>query len=241
MLIRTDDEVFGLLDRQTHRRFIKTHTPLDGVPLRDDVDYIALIRHPLDVALSNADHFENERAERVIELRTRVAGAPNMPGLDLPFDDLAGYLRWFIDNDLPPTGSGPYGLADYGEQVRTYWDARGAPNVHLFHYADLWRDRDGEMRRVASALDVPIDEGRWPAFVEAAGLESMRSRADDTAPEAHLGLWHDPRAFFRSGGSRDWASVMSPDDLAHFEERLYKLAGEATGWVLDGRASLGPS
>ena len=50
MLIRTDDEVFGLLDRQTHRRFIKTHTPLDGLPQHDEVTYIALIRHPLDVA-----------------------------------------------------------------------------------------------------------------------------------------------------------------------------------------------
>jgi Sulfotransferase domain len=44
MLIRTDDEVFGLLETQTHRRFIKTHTPLDGVPRHDEVTYIAVIR-----------------------------------------------------------------------------------------------------------------------------------------------------------------------------------------------------
>ena len=241
MLIRTDDEVFGPLDRQTHRRFIKTHTPLDGLPQHDEATYIALIRHPLDVALSNADHFENERAERAIELRTRAYDPPDLSGQELPFDDLAGYVKWFIDNDEEPTGSGPYGLADYCEQIRTYWDAREAPNVHLFHYADLWADRDGEMRRVAAVLGVPIDEERWPAFVDAAGLDSMRSRADNTAPEAHLGLWHDPRAFFRSGGTRDWASLMSPDDLAHFDERLHELAGDATGWVLGGRTALGPS
>jgi aryl sulfotransferase len=239
MLIRTDDEVFGLLEAQTHRRFIKTHTPLDGVPRHDEVTYIAVIRHPLDVALSNADHFENERAERAIELRTRAAGPPDLPERELPPDDLAGYLRWFIDNDVAPTGSGPYGLADYCEQILTFWDAREASNVHLFHYADLWADREGEMRRVASVLSVPIDEDRWPAFVEAAGLESMRSRAEDTAPEAHLGLWRDPRAFFRSGGTRGWASLMSPDDLAHFDERLRELAGDATGWVLGGRTAIG--
>ena len=84
MLIRTDDEVFDLLEPQTHRRFIKTHTPLDGVPRHDEVTYIALIRHPLDVALSNADHFQNERVERVIELRTRAAGPPELPEQDLP-------------------------------------------------------------------------------------------------------------------------------------------------------------
>src|SRR6187431_1814917 len=32
MLIRTDEDVFGLLEAQRHRRFIKTHTPLDGLP-----------------------------------------------------------------------------------------------------------------------------------------------------------------------------------------------------------------
>jgi SnoaL-like domain/Sulfotransferase domain len=169
-----------------------------------------------------------------------AAGPPDLPEQELPADDLAGYLRWFIDNDVAPTGSGPYGLADYCEQIRTYWDAREAPNVHLFHYADLWAEREVEMRWVASVLRVPIDEDRWPAFVEAAELDSMRSRAQDTAPEAHLGLWKDPRAFFRSGGTRDWASLMSPDDLAHFDERLKGLAADATGWVLDGRASLGP-
>ena len=40
MLIRTDDEVFGLLEGQRHRRFIKTHTPLDGLPRLPSVTYI---------------------------------------------------------------------------------------------------------------------------------------------------------------------------------------------------------
>jgi hypothetical protein len=129
-------------------------------------------------------------------------------------------------------------LDDYCQQVRTYWDARREPNVHLFHYADLWADRDGEMRRVAAALRVPIDEQRWPAFVEAAGLSSMRSRAANTAPDAHMGIWESPERFFSAGGTRDWASLLGPDDIAHFEDRLDKLAGDAAAWAIAGRASL---
>ena len=64
MLIRTDDEVFGLLDAQQHRRWIKTHTPLDGLPMHATVTYIALIRHPLDVALSDRDHRANMNMQR---------------------------------------------------------------------------------------------------------------------------------------------------------------------------------
>ena len=77
MLIRTDDEVFGLLDAQPHRRWIKTHTPLDGLPLHPTVTYIAVIRHPLDVALSDRDHRSNMDQRRALELRAAAAGAPD--------------------------------------------------------------------------------------------------------------------------------------------------------------------
>jgi aryl sulfotransferase len=240
MLIRTDDEVFALLDAQTHRRFIKTHTPLDGVPLWPTVTYICVVRHPLDVALSDRDHGENMRRERALELRTAAAGPEedDLPAREDPPDDPGDFLRWFIDNHEQPTGSGPNGLDDYCQQIRTYWEARDAANVHLFHYADMWNDLDGQMRRVAAALDVLVDEKRWPRFVEAAGFASMRSRAARTAPDAHLDIWVDPERFFRSGGTRDWASVLTPDDVARFEERLRELAGDAADWVITGTDAL---
>jgi aryl sulfotransferase len=240
MLIRSDDEVFGLLERQAHRRFIKTHTPLDGVPRLESVTYLCVIRHPLDVALSDRDHQENMRIERAVELREAASGPArrNHRGSGPEPEDPADYLRWFIDNDERPTGSGPYGLEDYCQQIGTYWDTRQAPNVHLFHYDDMWNDLDGEMRRVAAALDVAIDGSRWPAFVEAAGLASMRSRAAETAPDAHLGIWVSPVRFFRSGGRREWESLLSPNDIAHFEERLGHLAGDAADWVTQGREGL---
>src|SRR3954447_12027368 len=33
-------EVMATLDAQTHRRFIKTHTPLDGLPMHAEVTYL---------------------------------------------------------------------------------------------------------------------------------------------------------------------------------------------------------
>lgn len=242
MQIHTDDEVFGLLERQTHRRFIKTHTPLDGIPRLASVTYICVIRHPLDVALSDLDHAENMQVDLAVELRVAASGEPD-PEVVLPErgpDDPAAYLRWFIDNDNQPTGSGPYGLADYCQQVRTYWEARDARNVHLFHYADLWRDLDGEMRRVADVLEVEVDEGRWPAIVEAATIDAMRSRAEVTAPNADVRMWRSPEGFFKVGGTREWAAHLSPADLSRFEERLRVLAGSAAGWILGGRAELHP-
>lgn len=253
MLTYTDEEMFRLLEEQEHRRFIKTHTPLDGVPRLPSVTYITVIRHPLDVALSYRDHEENLNSERLVALRTTAVGPDG--GQDRPSGGAPkpreserhpedepeapdAYLRWWIDNDIEPKGSGPYGLADYCNQIATYWDARAEPNVHLVHYTDLWNDRDSEMRLVAAALGVTVDEERWPAFVEAAGLDSMRSRADDTVPEHEAGIWRSSENFFRVGGTRNWTSLLDSRDITHFNERLRHLAGEASDWVLRGRVAL---
>lgn len=240
MVIHPEEEVFDRLASQEHRRFIKTHTPLDGLPLDDDVTYLAVIRHPLDVALSDRDHRLNTDVARARELR--LAGTGELPapqrGRETEPSDPTAFLRWFVDNDLGPTGSGPHGLADYCQQVRTYWDGRHRPNVHLFHYADLWDDRSGEMRRVADALSVEVDPDRWPQLVEAAGLDAMRRHPERTAPEADAGLWQDPARFFRQGGTREWASLLDEADLARFHDRLRLLAGDAVGWILHGRTAL---
>src|SRR5205823_3162597 len=46
MLTRDRDETVAQLERQTHRRFIKSHTPLDGLPFDERVTYICVGRDP---------------------------------------------------------------------------------------------------------------------------------------------------------------------------------------------------
>jgi hypothetical protein len=45
-LITPRDQVYAQLAAQPHRRFIKTHTPLDGIPLDPRASYIVTARHP---------------------------------------------------------------------------------------------------------------------------------------------------------------------------------------------------
>jgi len=83
MQIYSDEQIFGLLESQSHRRFIKTHTPLDGVPNVDSVTYIALVRHPLDIAVGQGPHAEHAqrtshrakgRCSRRARARSRILG-----------------------------------------------------------------------------------------------------------------------------------------------------------------------
>jgi hypothetical protein len=52
-------------------------------------------------------------------------------------------------------------------------------------------------------------------------------------------VWQSPAGFFKSGGTRDWAALLTQDELAHFDERLRELAGDAYDWVMSGRSALG--
>jgi aryl sulfotransferase len=51
-LVTPRDEVYTRLAAQNHRRFVKTHTPLDGIPLDPRATYVVVARHPLDRAVS---------------------------------------------------------------------------------------------------------------------------------------------------------------------------------------------
>src|SRR6476646_9245064 len=71
----TRESVVSVLEAQSHRRFIKTHTPLDGIPWDDRVLYITVGRDPRDVALSWDNHMGNLDIEKVLNQRIEVAGA----------------------------------------------------------------------------------------------------------------------------------------------------------------------
>lgn len=238
-LLRSEEEATAILEAQTHRRFLKTHCPLDGLPRVPGVTYVAIVRHPLDVSMSDFDHSINQCRKRTAELLENSGHEITDTDINYknaPPQDRTEYLRWWINNGIQPDGAGPHGLEDYCKQVLTYWEARNKANVHLFHYSDLWNDLDGEMRRVANILGVAVDENCWPHWVESVRLESMKERAHMTAPEAHLGLWKSNSQFFAKGGQRDWDKLLTDEDMEHFNGQLERLAGEqATTWILNGR------
>lgn len=238
--VRSTDDLVALLGAQPHRRVMKTHTPLDGIPVAPQVTYLAVFRHPLDVALSDKDHAAN-MTDHVHAVRWEAVGAKDLDDLEIrpprP-DDPAEHLRAFIDGPLTFTGGGPYSLVETTDQLRHAWALRHEPNVHLVHYADLLADLSGEMRRIAAAIDVDTEGLPWDDLVAAATFDSMRTRASDLAPEAGHQIWHEDGAFFRRGGRRNWAELLAPDEVAAFEARTAELAGsDAAAWLLAGRAS----
>ena len=77
-VIRPLDEVITDLESMPHRRFIKTHTPLDGLPRHEDVTYVCVLRDPRDVAVSWGNHSRNLDWDRMAELRAAAHGTHDL-------------------------------------------------------------------------------------------------------------------------------------------------------------------
>ena len=156
MQIRTEDEIFGLLEAQTagaSSRHTRPSTDCRPIPT---VTYIAVIRHPLDVALSDRDHMtptcSRLREPRHCARRRRASTSRPIERENRPMTRPSSCA-----GSSTTTSSRRAAARTASRTIAsrwTYWDARNEPNVHLFHYADMWNDLDAEMRRVAAALGV---------------------------------------------------------------------------------------
>ena len=96
-LITPRDKVYARLAAQQHRRFIKTHTPLDGIPLDPRATYLVTARHPLDMAVSLYHQGGNIDRARVRQL----TGQPGPAGPP-PRKPLHDWLPGWIASDDDP-------------------------------------------------------------------------------------------------------------------------------------------
>jgi hypothetical protein len=139
-----------------------------------------------------------------------------------PTDPLARFWRWVdASSDGELTG---VNLASTMRHLATFWEAREQSNVVLVHYADLVRDLEGEMRRIAQRLEIEVAEDRLAGLARAAGFDAMRERADEIAPDSTLGILQSNRAFFHSGGTGQWRELLDDAGRRRHAERVHQLA-----------------
>lgn len=236
-LIRPRQEVEAELVAQTHRRFIKTHTPVDGLPTADGVTFVTVGRDPRDVMLSSRNHGQNlaPTRDRRLELLTesaRVDGRdqPVMPAVVTPPSDVKEHFRAWVESEAPDQ---VFALKTVLTYLQGFWDARSSMNVVILHYDDLKADLEGQMRALASRLGIEVPAKKWPSLVKAATFDEMRANADRLAPNAALGLWESDQRFFNKGTTGQWRELLLDEaDMRRYWQRVAELCTpELAAWV----------
>jgi aryl sulfotransferase len=238
------EEVVAALDGQWHRRFIKTHTPLDGLVLDDRVTYIGVGRDPRDAAVSMLMDRDRMRALHEAAGPRGERFAP--PGLDFvgeysPLD----VLRKWMEGPIRPT-QGIASLATILHHYDSVWSRRHLPNVAAFHYADYRANLVDELVRLAQVLGIDVGRARAEELAQHATLEAMRARAPELAPEAPHGL--PPRherpsddPFFRAGGRGEWREIFTEAERVRYPDRAAELAQpDLLAWAHEGRRGHDP-
>ncbi len=215
-LVVPADVVYARLAEQPHRRFIKTHTPLDGIPADPQVTYIVTARHPLDAFVSFRRQVEGNMDRERME---QLTGGAISPEPNETLHDTT--LRW-IEEDADPRAQ-PESLPGMLAHVAGAWAKRYEPNVVLMHYDDLSADLEGQMRGLAWRLGIGVPERAWPALTSSASFQRMKERADRLVPGTQ-GIIKDTGSFFNRGTSGAGSEILTDDEMARYHARAAQLA-----------------
>jgi aryl sulfotransferase len=237
----TGAEVHAAIEKQSHRRFLKSHLPIDGLPLYDEVRYIHVARDGRDAVLSMHNHYSGFSAAQ-LESFDRIG--LDDPILSRPYPripaDPAEYFRLWISTPVVSGQEDGLPAPSFFELEAGYWAERKRGNLLLVHYNDLKKDLDGEMRRIASFLDIELPETTWPSLVSAASFESMRTSGSTLMPQTKTMFVEGANRFFNKGVNGRWRSILGPDELAAYEAKvLAKLSPALAAWLEGGRLSTG--
>lgn len=213
----------ALVEAQTHRRFLKTHLPVDALVFSPKAKYIYVVRDGRDVVWSLYNHHVTANASwyEAINETPGLVG----PKMERPADTVEAYFREWLERDGFP-------LWPFFQHVKSWWDIRHLPNVMLMHYADMKRDLQGAIRRVAAFLDIPIDEANWPQILAHCDINYMRDHGDKTVPLGGAFWEGGARSFIYKGVNGRWRDTLDPALSAAYEAKARaELGDECAAWL----------
>lgn len=227
------DEIIQRLEGQTHRRFIKTHLPMDGIPYFETMKYIYVGRDGRDVFMSFWNHHSGY-SDEIKGLFSEKAAAFDK---DFPMDyetmddlwnDWISHSWFDWENDGFPYWS-------HFHHVQSWWDHRHLSNIHFVHFADLLADPDMAIRGIARFLNIDIDEELFPALLDRISFGSMKKNFMNIMPESKEIWTEGGDRFMHKGKNGRWRGVLSDIQLNEYQIAVARaMTPDAADWLEKG-------
>jgi aryl sulfotransferase len=224
------EEKLGRIEAQTHRRFLKTHLPLDALPYFPEVRYVYVGRDGRDVFMSLWNHYRHLQPG-VLEWYNSYPARAEDPFPPCP-DDIHEFYRMWIAKSWFAWERDGYPFWSLLYHFRSWWAYRHLPNILFVHFNDLLRDLGGQMRAIARYLEIEVDEATWPALVDRATFATMKANAEDVVPWAGDFLVGGAGRFLNKGTNGRWRGVLTAEELAQYERAVEtQLSPEGRQWL----------
>jgi len=217
------------LEAQTHRRFIKTHLPVDALVYSPRAKYIYIARDGRDVVWSLYNHHitANEKWYAALNDTPGLVGPP----IGKPVDSVVQSYHDWLDQD-------GYPWWPYWENISSWWNIRHLPNLKLLHFANLKNDMEGEIRALANFLEIPSDGLNWPAILKHCSFDYMKENAAASVPLGGIFWDGGAKSFIHQGKNGRWRDMLSTEDSEKYEKlAVEKLGEECAHWLKTGERS----
>ena len=209
-----------VLGSQPHRRFIKTHTPLDGIPYFQSCHYLIVYRNPKDAYFSVRNHLLNMLEPPKIPQLSHDPGKGFRAWIEAPFEHGLGEQR---------------SLEALVQHFLSFRDFRQLPNFHFFHFSDMKRDLGAAVRQIAEILNIDISKNRISEICSAVSFTEMKKNASTFAPASGKSIFKSDEAFFSSGKNEQWRGVLKTEDIERYTTRINELLPpDAVSWLEHG-------
>lgn len=229
------EDDLATLERQTHRRAMKSHLPFDALPIYDTVKYVHVARDGRDACFSWHNHMLGTKPEAGMKIAMNSPIPLDGPPPATPQDPREHYLGWI---GRAETGAGPE--LPFFEYEMTYWRERRRPNLLLVHYNDLKADLAGEMARISTFLEIDTPPATLAALAEAARFETMKAQGHDLLAKLDTHFDKGSDRFLNKGTNGRWKDVLTPEDVGRYERlAAERLPAGARAWIEGGRLAAG--
>ena len=215
-----------MVEAQTHRRFIKTHLPIDALVFSDKAKYIYIGRDGRDVLWSMFNHHTNAN-DAWYEALNDTPGLVGPP-IEKPPTAIKQYYHEWLDNNGHPWWP-------FWDNINSWWAVRELPNVHFVHFSNLKKDMAGEIRRIAEFLEIPIDETKWATILNHCSFDYMKEHATKSVPLGGAFWDGGAQTFIHKGINGRWRDVLSDDESIKYEQLAKEnLDEDCAQWLTSG-------
>ncbi|MDV6343462.1 sulfotransferase domain-containing protein [Nitrosomonas sp. Is37] len=233
MRIMPLEVILNRLKTQTHRRFIKTHLPLDGMFYNEKIKYLYIARDARDVFMSLWNHYKGMKDE----FFTLMNMLPGRVGDELPRppDDIHTFWQnWITRGSFEwETDGWPYW--SHLSNVQSWWNFRHLPNIQLFHYNDMLENTEREVRRMAAFLEIDVPENAWVDIIKAVSFAEMKRQGELYAPGGGHFWKGGAQTFLHKGTNGRWRDVLSDKEMSLYEAACDRaLTPECREWLGNG-------
>ncbi|MGI9430718.1 MAG: sulfotransferase domain-containing protein, partial [Myxococcota bacterium] len=221
------------LRSQKHRRFIKTHLPLDGMLYDERLKYVYVARDARDVFMSLWNHYSH-MTDDIMALMNLLPGRAG-DEFPMPPNDIHEFWQTWMTRGWFDWESDGWPYWSHVSNVQSYWDFRELPNIQLIHYADLLADTEGEIRHLAAFLEIDVPEADWPGIVKAVSFQEMKKNGERYAPGGGAHWKGGAQTFLNKGTNGRWRDVLSEKELELYEAACERtLTPDCRAWMENG-------